>query len=93
MRTILYFLIFKVQNIFSLKIIMLMLLLMIFFRNVLRKKNVDMFLIALGPTGTVLSARLHQYGLRGLDVGHLNNSYDTVFLNKVRPEQIDFLKN
>lgn len=63
------------------------------FQKCIEKKNIDIFLIALGPTGTVLSARLHQYGLRGLDVGHLNNSYDTVFLNKVRPEQIDFLKN
>jgi hypothetical protein len=63
------------------------------FQQCIVKKDVDMFLIALGPTGTALAARLHQYGLRGLDIGHLNNSYDTVFLNKARPEQIDFIRN
>lgn len=59
--------------------------------NVIEKcklvKNVDMFLIALGPTGTVLASRLHKLGYRALDIGHLNNSYDTVFNNAPRPER------
>lgn len=59
--------------------------------NVIEKcklvKNVDMFLIALGPTGTVLASRLYQLGYRALDIGHLNNSYDTVFNNAPRPER------
>lgn len=56
----------------------------------LGKKHIDIFLIALGPTGTVLSARLHRQGRRALDIGHLNNSFDTVFLNKVTPEGIPY---
>lgn len=60
--------------------------------NVMEKcktvKNVDMFLIALGPTGTVLAHRLYKLGYRALDIGHLNNSYDTVFNNAPRPERL-----
>lgn len=58
------------------------------FQQCLEKEKIDLFLIALGPAGTVLAARLHKLGLRGLDIGHLNNSYDTVFMNKARPEQV-----
>lgn len=60
--------------------------------NVMEKcmavKGVDMFLIALGETGTVLAYRLHKLGYRALDIGHLNNSYDTVFNNKPLPEHL-----
>lgn len=56
----------------------------------LQEKEVDMFLIALGPTGTVLASRLFHKNLRALDIGHLNNSYDTVFLNSVRPESLSY---
>lgn len=52
-----------------------------------KMKDVDMFLTALGPTGTVLTHRLHKLGYRALDIGHLNNSYDTVFNNAPRPER------
>lgn len=55
------------------------------------QNQVDMFLIALGPTGTALAARLHHQGFRALDIGHLNNSHDTVFLNQARPEQVYYL--
>lgn len=55
-----------------------------------KKDEVDMFLIALGPTGTALAARLAKQGIRVLDIGHLNNSYDTVFLGKGTPESIQF---
>ncbi|RYL29692.1 DUF1792 domain-containing protein [Acinetobacter piscicola] len=57
----------------------------------MEQKQVDLFLIALGPTGTALAARLHHRGFRALDIGHLNNSYDTVFLKQARPEQIAYL--
>lgn len=59
----------------------------------LEQKQIDLFLIALGPAGTALAARLHHQGLRALDIGHLNNSYDTVFLNQPRPEQIKYSAN
>lgn len=52
-----------------------------------QKQNIDIFLIALGPTGTVLASRLHKIGQRTLDIGHLNNSYDTAFNNAPRPER------
>lgn len=55
-------------------------------------QDVDIFLIALGPTGTVLGARLHKNGKRALDIGHLNNSYDTVYANAAMPEKIDFVR-
>lgn len=58
----------------------------------LELKDIDIFLIALGPTGTVLGARLHKNGRRALDIGHLNNSYDTVYLNAPMPEQIQFAR-
>lgn len=58
----------------------------------LNKGNVDLYLIALGPTGTALAARLAKNGKWALDIGHLNNSYDTVFLNKERPENVPYLR-
>lgn len=63
------------------------------YSNCLKQKNIDIFLIALGPTGTALAARLHNSGRRALDIGHLNNSFDTVFEGFVRPEQIYYEKN
>lgn len=58
----------------------------------MRIKNIDMFIIALGMTGTVLAYRLHNLGYRALDVGHLPNSYDYVFKSAVRPEQLPIIK-
>lgn len=54
--------------------------------------DVDIFLIALGQTGTVLSAALCLEGGWALDVGHLPNSYDTVFKNTATPEQLPLSK-
>lgn len=50
------------------------------------KVKADVFLIALGPAGTVLASRLHKAGKWALDIGHLNNSYNTVFLDMDNPE-------
>lgn len=63
------------------------------YSNCLKEKNIDIFLIALGPTGTALAARLHNSGRRALDIGHLNNSFDTVFEGCVRPEKVKYEKN
>ncbi|MDO4640274.1 MAG: GT-D fold domain-containing glycosyltransferase [Neisseria sp.] len=57
----------------------------------LKQSNVDLFLIALGPTGTAVASRLYNKGYRALDIGHLNNSYDTAFHNAPRPEHITYL--
>lgn len=53
-------------------------------------KNVDMFLIALGPAGTALAYRLDMLGYRALDIGHLNNSYDNAINKAPRPESLRF---
>lgn len=47
----------------------------------------DLFLFALGKTGTVLATELALSGRRSIDLGHLTNSYDTVFSGKSEPEQ------
>lgn len=47
---------------------------------------VDLFLLSLGPTATVLAARLSRRGRRAIDIGHIVNSYKTVFHGADRPE-------
>lgn len=56
----------------------------------LMKEDIDLFLIALGPAGTVLSARLADKERIAFDIGHLTNSYDTAFSGAVVPEQLPF---
>ena len=46
----------------------------------------DIFLLSLGPTATVLAARLSRRGRRAIDIGHITSSYRTVFLGDARPE-------
>jgi hypothetical protein len=46
----------------------------------------DIFLLSLGPTATVLAARLSRRGRRAIDIGHITSSYRTVFLGADRPE-------
>lgn len=52
----------------------------------------DIFLIALGPAGTVLASRIAAIGRRGLDVGHVASSYLNVVKGGVRPEDQPFIK-
>lgn len=49
-----------------------------------------LFLIALGQAGTILSYRLYKRGFWGLDIGHLDRSYDNFFLKKGKPESIKY---
>lgn len=53
-----------------------------------RDTRADVFLIALGPTGTLLAARLAAAGRQALDIGHLSSSYRTHFSGAARPEAI-----
>jgi hypothetical protein len=46
----------------------------------------DIFVLSLGPTATVLAARLSRGGRRVIDIGPLASSYRTVFLGAGRPE-------
>lgn len=45
----------------------------------------DLVLISLGPAGTVLTARLAPH-IQTIDIGHISNSYSTVFSGAVAPE-------
>jgi glycosyltransferase involved in cell wall biosynthesis len=47
----------------------------------------DIVLIALGPAGTVLAGRLARAGMHAIDIGHLGNSYRTIFKDDPVPER------
>lgn len=48
--------------------------------------DADIFLLALGPSATVLARELSARGRRALDVGHISASHRTVFAGAARPE-------
>ena len=48
--------------------------------------DTDIFLIALGPAGTVLSSQLVLQGRRAIDVGHISDSYQVAFESGAWPE-------
>lgn len=48
----------------------------------------DLFLISLGPTGTILASELAKNGRQALDIGHLSASYDHVLAGGAFPEQL-----
>ncbi len=50
----------------------------------------DIYLIALGPAGTLLVSQLHEEGYRCIDIGHLNCSYDNVMLSCDIPESLSY---
>lgn len=58
--------------------------------EVVKLKGVDIYLIALGPAGTILAKQMHLMGYWALDIGHLNNSYDHVIEGAVTPESLRF---
>lgn len=53
----------------------------------LEGRNSDLILISLGPAGTVLAALLAERGFWALDVGHISDSYQTVFEGAAWPEK------
>lgn len=50
--------------------------------------DADMYVISLGPAGTVLARQLDSRGYRALDVGHLSASYLQVFNGGRPPERL-----
>lgn len=46
----------------------------------------DLFLISLGPAGTILAAELARRGQWAMDIGHLSASYEQVMEGAVSPE-------
>lgn len=55
-------------------------------------EDYEIFVISLGPAGTVLADRIHQAGRRALDVGHLSSSYLRVFQDGAHPESLPVTK-
>ncbi len=49
-------------------------------------RGVDLFLVSLGPAGTVLAAELSRRGLWAIDIGHLSASYEQAFKGAGEPE-------
>lgn len=48
--------------------------------------DTDIFLVALGPAGTVLSHKIAETGRQAIDVGHISDSYLSVFEGGALPE-------
>ncbi|KIP51384.1 hypothetical protein SD72_15775 [Leucobacter komagatae] len=46
-----------------------------------------LFLIALGPAGTILASKLAKLGEQAIDVGHISDSFETVFQGAEWPEK------
>lgn len=46
----------------------------------------ELFLVSLGPAGTILAAELSRHGRWAIDIGHLSASYEQVFEGSVSPE-------
>lgn len=59
--------------------------------NCLKMKEDSLFIIAAGPTATVLAYDLAKKGYQALDLGHLPNSYDQYLGNITKPEDIPML--
>jgi hypothetical protein len=54
--------------------------------------NAELALLSLGPTGTVLAARLASQGMRALDIGHLSGSYQSALGGGPRPEAMPIVR-
>lgn len=50
------------------------------------RERADIFLVSLGPAGTVLANRLARSGLRAIDIGHISDSYTNAFQGGAWPE-------
>ena len=49
----------------------------------------ELYLVALGPAGTLVTALLARMGRWAIDVGHISNSWTTVFAGGKWPESLD----
>lgn len=53
----------------------------------------DIYVIALGPAGTVLAAQLAAAGKWAIDLGHISDSFENAFNGAVRPEMKPVSRN
>ncbi len=53
----------------------------------------ELYLIALGPAGTILTAELAKASKWAIDLGHISDSFENVFKGAVRPELKPVIKN
>ncbi|WP_158299650.1 GT-D fold domain-containing glycosyltransferase [Glycomyces paridis] len=51
-----------------------------------RLDDADLFLVSLGPAGTILTAELSRIGKWAIDIGHLSASYEQAFKGAGEPE-------
>jgi hypothetical protein len=54
--------------------------------------NFDLYLISLGPAGTVLAAKLALEGKWALDIGHISSSYLNVHRGEANPESTEVVR-
>lgn len=54
-----------------------------------RDSDSSIFLIALGPAGTILAKHISETGRKAIDLGHLSDSFENVFENGLWPEAKD----
>ncbi|MFD0558322.1 uncharacterized protein DUF1792 [Stackebrandtia endophytica] len=55
--------------------------------------DTDLVLIALGPAGTVLSAQLSCHDIWAVDVGHISNSWQTIYQDAPMPERLETVRS
>lgn len=55
-------------------------------RAVEDNSRATLFLVALGPAGTILAHQIAKIGRRAIDVGHISDSYENVFEGGAWPE-------
>lgn len=54
--------------------------------------DIDVYLISLGPAGSVLSHRMASIGRRALDIGHLSAAYLNAFEGRELPERTPLIR-
>lgn len=54
--------------------------------------SADLYLVSLGPAGTVLTALMAERGMRTIDIGHISDSYLSAFQGGAWPETKDITR-
>ncbi|MHA3725128.1 GT-D fold domain-containing glycosyltransferase [Leucobacter sp. HY1910] len=54
--------------------------------DIANQDKADLFLVSLGAAGTVVANRIAKRGRRAIDIGHISDSYENIFLGGAWPE-------